>query len=163
MNNAYKRLMWFFYFLFYIFIINLPAEAGKPVKMFSAPAGTRQAVIDTKKGEFILPNGRMLTPWGRNVVLPPHPYGLAVSLDGKTAVTLQTTNKPYFISVVGPLDGKPKVKTITPDKIDIRGAFMGLAVSPDGGTLYVSAGNEGAIVVVNLPEMTLRAKISLNG
>lgn len=138
------------------------AADGRP--FFQSPSGERPATIDAKKGLFILPNGRILTPAGVNVVLPPHPYGLAITHDGKTAISLQTTNKPYFISVVENFESKkPKLKTITSDKINISGAFMGMAVSSDDKTLFVSTGNEGRIAVVNLADMTLRTKIDLNG
>jgi hypothetical protein len=43
-----------------------------------APAGNRYAVIN-KTGESIIPNGRIIQPAGKTVVVAPHPYGLTLS------------------------------------------------------------------------------------
>src|SRR3989442_1513528 len=45
---------------------------------FEAPAGDRYAHIDPE-GETVLPNGRLLTPAGRQVPTAPHPFGLDLS------------------------------------------------------------------------------------
>ncbi len=131
---------------------------------FTSPAGDSPAQIDKKNDIYILPNGRFLTPWGRQFMLPPHPYGLAVSKDGKTAAALQTTNKPNYIAIVKGLDTeKPRVVQIRADKMTLTGAFMGLAFSSDDSRLFVSAGNDGMVAVVDVNSMNIIKKVSLNG
>jgi len=50
--------------------------------VFSAPAGNLYTSIN-KNGITVLPNGRLLTPAGKSLVVAPHPFGLALSRDGK--------------------------------------------------------------------------------
>jgi len=131
---------------------------------FTAPAGDMPAQINKKKNLYVLPNGRMLTPWGRQFILPPHPYGLAISKNGKTAAALQTTNKPNYVAIVKDLDTeKPRVVQIRSDKMTLTGAFMGLAFSADDSFLFVSAGNDGAVAVVDVASMNITKIVSLNG
>jgi gluconolactonase len=59
------------------------APGGEALPFFEAPAGERPARIDPG-GETVLPNGRVITPRGRQFFTAPHPYGLALSPDRKT-------------------------------------------------------------------------------
>lgn len=148
--------------------VNLFGFAGAPRAeqpyYFTAPAGTLPAQINTKKDVFVLPNGRLLTPWGKQLMLTPHPYGLAVSHDGKTAAALQTTNKPNFVCIVKDLDTKkPRVVRLQTESSSLTSAFMGLAFSNDDKLLYVSTGNDGGVAVVDVEAMKVVKTLSLNG
>ena len=146
-----------------LFLASGALSAEKPF-YFTAPAGDQPATIDKKSGVFIIPNGRMLTPWGKQFMLPPHPYGLAISKDGKTAAALQTTNKPNYVAIVRNLDtDKPRVVQIRADKMTLTGAFMGLAFSADDSLLYVSAGNDGTVAIIDVESMKITKTVSLNG
>ena len=80
----------------------------------SAPAGNRPTKIDPY-GETILPSGRLITPLGRQVKVAPHPYGLALSPDGKTLVTVNSGTKPFSVSIVTGLGSEqPQVAQIPP-------------------------------------------------
>ena len=50
--------------------------SGADKLYLEAPAGDRYAKIDPA-GETVLPNGRLLTPAGRQIPTAPHPFGLA--------------------------------------------------------------------------------------
>ncbi|MGA2609337.1 MAG: hypothetical protein ABSH01_17990, partial [Terriglobia bacterium] len=67
---------------------SLPAEDAQTVrsKFLQAPAGRLPVKIDLR-GMTVLPNGRLITPFGKQVKVAPHPYGLGLSPDGKTLVT----------------------------------------------------------------------------
>ncbi len=78
-----------------------------------APAGDRPTQIDPA-GETVLPNGRLLTPAGVQVTVDPHPYGLALSPDGKTLVTANIGPWPFSLSVIRNLDSKRPVVTAIP-------------------------------------------------
>ena len=85
-----------------------------PSFSLSAPAGDRPTKIDPN-GETILPSGRLITPLGKQVKVAPHPYGLALSPDGKTLVTVNSGTKPFSVSILTGLDSpQPQVAQIPP-------------------------------------------------
>ena len=112
----------------------------------SAPAGNRPAQINPN-GETILPSGRLITPLGKQVKVAPHPYGLALSPDGKTLVTVNSGTKPFSVSILTGLDSQqPQVAQIPPaldsTDDDPESVFLGAAIAPDNRTLYVSEGRQ---------------------
>ncbi len=115
----------------------------------SAPAGNRYTKINTK-GKTVIPNGRFITPLGKTVQVAPHPYGLALSRDGKIAVTANSGTSPLSITIIRNIfSDKPQVQQVPPgpftDKGVLASVFMGLAISPDNKTIYVSGGQENKI------------------
>ena len=52
----------------------------------SAPAGADYTQIN-RDGKTVIPNGRFITPIGKQITVAPHPFGLALSPDGKTIAT----------------------------------------------------------------------------
>ena len=67
--------------------------------VFSAPAATAYCRIDPH-GITVIPNGRLLTPRGRQLLVEPHPYGLALSADGRTLITANSGTEPFSFSIV---------------------------------------------------------------
>lgn len=129
-------------------------KAEKETWIISAPAGSEQTKID-RQGVSVIPNGRLITPLGRHVVVAPHPYGLALSQDGTMAVTANCGVKPFSVSLItDTLAENPKVRQIPPgfntDQGVLASVYMGLAISPDNRTLYVGGGQEGKIVIFDL-------------
>jgi DNA-binding beta-propeller fold protein YncE len=123
---------------------------------FSAPAGDRPTHIDPT-GETVLPNGRLITPEGVQVIVDPHPYGLALSPDGKLLVTANTGTWPFSISIIKGLDGSaPGVQRIPPvypakgSEVQPSSVYMGVAIAPDNRTAYVSEGDTGKIDAFDL-------------
>lgn len=119
-----------------------------------APAGARYCQIDPD-GETILPNGRIVNPYGNTLRLAPHPYGLTLSPDGSVAITANSGTKPFSLSIVRDLlSDAPQVQQVpegAANDEDLLGAvFMGLAVSPDHRELYVSGGQENQVYVFDL-------------
>lgn len=119
-----------------------------------APAGDQYAQIDTV-GTTVLPNGRLLTPRGTTYRVAPHPYGLTLSQDGRIAISANSGTSPFSISIIDDvLSGKPAIRQIpegakTDD--DLLGAvFMGVAISPDNRTVYVSGGQENKIFIFDI-------------
>ena len=110
-----------------------------------APASDRPARIDPE-GVTILPNGRLLTPRGKQVKVAPHPYGLALSPHGKTLVTANSGTNPFSVSIITGLDQPdPQVAQIPPGfksaDADPDSVFMGVAIGPDSRTLYLAEGD----------------------
>ena len=63
-----------------------PVQGDAVPMLMRAPAGDRFVELNPQ-GESILPNGRKITPQGQLFRVQPHPYGLALSPDGRWLVT----------------------------------------------------------------------------
>ncbi len=141
-----------------------PKVSSSPM---SAPAGNRPTKIDPT-GETILPSGRLITPLGRQVKVAPHPYGLALSPDGKTLVTVNSGTKPFSVSIVTGLGSEqPQVAQIPPgfgsNDDDPESVFLGAAIAPDNRTLYISEGDNGKIGISILTTRLRLGALSLDG
>lgn len=123
------------------------------VVILSAPAGSLYTSIDTD-GTTVIPNGRFLTPAGNNILVAPHPFGLALSPDGNIAVTANSGVNPLSISIIRNLASKPEVMQVPPGYITDAGVlesvFMGLAITPDNSKVYVAGGQNNSIFVFDL-------------
>jgi YVTN family beta-propeller protein len=121
--------------------------------ILSAPAGSLYTSVD-KDGITVIPNGRFLTPAGTNLVVAPHPFGLALSSDGKTAVTANSGVKPLSISIIRNLTSTPEIMQVPPgysnDAGVLASVFMGLAISPENDKVYVAGGQDNSILVFDL-------------
>jgi YVTN family beta-propeller protein len=134
-------------------------------------------------GETILPNGRLITPLGTQVKVAPHPYGLALSSDGKILVTANSGTNPFSVSIItelgslpersrrelaeGQAGAAPQVVQIPPgfksSGADPDSVFLGVAIAPDNHTLYVSEGNNGRVGIFDLVSHQRLYSLSLDG
>jgi hypothetical protein len=100
--------------------------------VFTAPAGTLYCQIHPT-GTTVIPNGRFLTPRGRQVVVEPHPYGMTLSKDGRTLITVNSGTEPFSFSIIhNPLSENPR-PAATPEGVKtdegiLNACFMGLAI-----------------------------------
>lgn len=118
-----------------------------------SPSGERY-VERNESGETVLPNGRLVTPWGKLIRVHPHPYGLALSPDGRFVVTANS-GRPVGLSLIDLKDpGNPQIFHIpeTPDQKDgvLEAVFMGLAFSPDSKILYAAGGRDWSVLAFDL-------------
>lgn len=131
-----------------------PQTDEKTQWIADAPADSQYCVID-KNGATIIPNGRIIAPYGKTYMVAPHPYGLILSPDGKTAITANSGNRPLSVSIIRDAFAEnPQIQQI-PDgpftNRDVLSAvYMGLAVSPDNKTLYVAGGQSNQVSIFNL-------------
>jgi DNA-binding beta-propeller fold protein YncE len=146
-----------------VFIFSyLASYAQKQLQpILEVPAKSEICIID-ENGTSVLPSGRTLTPAGELIRITHDPFGLAISPDGKKAVSLHNgvfsvihtadlnaTRVPsYDKSIVSPLS---------------NGSFLGVAFDPDNKTIYLSGGDNGAVIVYDIEQMTRIDSISLNG
>ncbi len=142
------------------------AQRVKP-KLLQAPAGWLPVKIDPR-GMTVLPNGRLITPFGRQVKVAPHPYGLALSPDGKTLVTVNSGTHPFSASIVTDIFGlTPQVAQIPPgfksSDADPESVFMGAAIAGDNRTLYLSEGNNGKVGIFDLVTHKRLGSLGLDG
>ncbi|MEO5600920.1 MAG: hypothetical protein ABIR06_08340 [Cyclobacteriaceae bacterium] len=119
-----------------------------------APAGDQYCEIN-KNGITVIPNGRLLTPSGKQITVAPHPFGITISENGKTIVTANSGTGPFSISVIRDYNSDSvSVQQIPdgvkPDKNILESVFMGLAIAPDNRTLYAAGGQENKIHIFNL-------------
>jgi DNA-binding beta-propeller fold protein YncE len=126
----------------------------KAIWLISAPAGNQFTKID-RKGTTVIPNGRFITPAGKSISTAPHPYGLTLSPDGNIAVTANSGINPLSITIVrNILSQHPEVQQVPPgpstDAGVLASVFMGLAISPDNRTIYVSGGQENRIYLFDV-------------
>lgn len=136
------------------------------VWMSTAPAGDRYTKI-SRKGETILPNGRIITPTGKQIAVAPHPFGLMLSPDGKTIITANSGVGPFSISIITDYNSaSPAVKQIpeslNPEKGLLEATFMGLAISPDNQKVYVAGGQQNKIYVFDLKTNKKLSEINCN-
>nr|WP_214459596.1 bifunctional YncE family protein/alkaline phosphatase family protein [Flavihumibacter fluvii] len=130
-------------------------------KMLTVPGFDQYCKIDAN-GTTVLPSGRWLRPAGNTIRITHDPFGMAISPDGRKAVTLhdgvfsiidlptrQVTRVPsYDGKIVSPLSD---------------GSFLGIAIGPDSKTLFLSGGDNGAVIVYDMEKMQRTDSISLNG
>jgi YVTN family beta-propeller protein len=126
-------------------------QTTEPVTVIHAPSVTTYVKRDPN-GTTIIPNGRLLNPVGRTLVVAPHPFGLALSPDGHTAATANSSFSPDAFTIIHNIDTESPsiVEKDHPEEEEILpAAFMGLAFSLDSKKLYVSGGDKGVIAVVD--------------
>ena len=142
------------------------AQTPKPT-LLEAPAG-RWPVKINPRGMTVLPNGRLITPFGKHVKVAPHPYGLVLSPDGKTLVTVNGGTNPFSASIITDIFGlAPHVAQIPPgfksSDADPQSVFLGAAIARDNRTLYLSEGNNGNVGIFDLVSHQRLGSLSLDG
>lgn len=140
-----------------------PRSGKSDAISFKAPAGelpaVREIMIDGYKGA-VLPNGRLITPVGVEVnVDAPKPYGMVLSLDGKTLATINSGASRFSVSLIRNPDGlNPQAQ-----RVNVDATFMGVAFSPNGARFYAAGGENGNIWVGDTATSAIIGSINLNG
>ena len=131
------------------------------ITVLSVPAGNQFTKINSG-GTTILPSGRFLTPAGQLVRITNDPFGMAISPDGKKSVTLH--NGVITIIDLRTLDATrvpgydKKIKSPLSN-----GSFLGVAFADNSKTVYLSGGDNGAVIIYDIENFTRLDSISLNG
>lgn len=149
-------------------VVSLSVGAPRRVDRFmlQAPAGERAAHIDPS-GTTVLPNGRLLTPLGKQIRVAPHPYGMTLSHDGTVLVTVNGGVAPFSLTIIrNPDSNDPQVRQIPPsantEQSVLPATFIGAVVDPARDLLYASGGNEGTVVLFRLSSGELLHRIPLS-
>ena len=129
-------------------------RTAKDTWLIEAPAGQRYTTVDTQ-GTSVLPNGRLIKPYGKTWRVAPHPFGLALSPDGLTAVTANSGISPISISIIQGIGGsKPRIRQIPEgarsDAGVLESVFMGLAIPSSNDRVYVAGGKADCVYVFDL-------------
>ncbi|MBK8952088.1 MAG: phosphoesterase [Chitinophagaceae bacterium] len=168
-----------------VFFVTSSITAQKKVNTLQVPGRNKYAVINDS-GISILPSGRFVTPAGQTIRITHDPFGMAISPNGKTAVTLHNgvftiiqlltlrsvrvpsynqrinsplTHNPVSLNV---FSDKPDTGTVIPSPLS-NGSFLGIAFAPDSKTIYLSGGDNGAVIVYDIETLQRLDSISLNG
>jgi DNA-binding beta-propeller fold protein YncE len=141
--------------------ISTNGSAQKKYQVHTVPAGESYTHIDIH-GRSVLPSGRFLTPAGMTVQITHDPFGMAVSPDGRKTVTLHDgvftiiSNASLDVTRVPSYDDQIKSPLS-------NGSFLGVAFAPDSKTVYLSGGDNGAVIVYDIDRLERIDSISLNG
>ncbi len=155
--TSFKQIFGFLIF----FVICGQSFSQKTFEILTAPAGEKATKINIG-GTTILPSGRLLSPAGDFIRITHDPFGMALSPDGKKAVTLHDgvftiiDLKSLTTTRVPGYDGH--IKSPLSD-----GSYLGVAFSGDSKTVYLSGGDNGAIIIYDIDSLTRLDSISLNG
>lgn len=148
-----------FFLLFACFAFSVGAQP-KQVNILQVP-GTNQFAKINENGISILPSGRYVSPAGQLLRITHDPFALKISPDGKKAMTLHDG--------VFTLIDIASMNTIRVPSYDKKipspfsnGSYLGLAFSSDSKTVYLSGGDNGAVLVYDLVNMKRLDSISLN-
>jgi len=153
MNRLYMSAV----FSLFFFAIN----AQSTYSVLEIPGKNAYAHIDAN-GKSVLPSGRYVTPAGTTIRITHDPFGMAVSPDGATTVTLHDgvftiiNNATMAATRVPSYDGK----ILSPLS---HSSFLGVAFSPDSRTVYLSGGDDGAVIVYDISRLQRLDSLSLNG
>lgn len=131
------------------------------VKILQVPGKDQYCNID-KDGVTVLPSGRYVTMAGDVLPITNDPYGMAISPDGKKAVTLH--NGVITIINLSDLSAQriPSYDKKIPSPL-AKGSFLGVAFSMDSRYVYLSGGDVGDVVIYDTEKLKKVDSISLNG
>lgn len=110
----------------------------------------------------VLPSGRYVKPAGKLLRITHDPFGLGLTPNGKTAVTLHDG----VLTIVPTRDLTEAVRMPSYDKkisnpLD-GGSFLGVAFSPNSRTAYLSGGDEGTVILLDLKNRRKIGEIKLD-
>lgn len=147
--------------LLFSLLFFVAAPQSKQTSILSVPAGQAYNKIDTN-GISILPSGRYVTPAGKTIRITHDPFGMALSPDGKKIVTLH--NGVFTIIDVHTL-GYTRVPSYDGSVASplSNGSFLGVAFSLDSKTVFLSGGDNGAVIIYNIEKKQRLDSLSLNG
>jgi YVTN family beta-propeller protein len=142
-------------------LVSFSSKAQHPYSILTVPGVNEYAHIDTG-GASVLASGRLITPAGQTIRITHDPFGMAISPDGATTVTLHNgvftiiNNNTLAATRVPSYDNK--IRSPLP-----HGSFLGVAFSEDSRAVFLSGGDDGAVIVYDITTMQKTDSISLNG
>jgi len=159
----------FFYFLILIGALSCGKKDSSDISrawVATAPAGTQYTSIN-REGVTVIPNGRFITPMGKQITVAPHPFGLTMSPNGRTIITSNSGVGPFSISIITDYNSPNPIVRQIPETLDpakglLEAVFMGLAISPDNKTVYVAGGQQNRVYVFEIETGKKLAEIACN-
>ena len=140
---------------------SLQTIAQKKVAVLTVPGKSEYANINLK-GNTVLPSGRYVTPAGKTIRITHDPFGMAVSPDGSKTVTLHNGIFTIINNTTLENTRVPSYDGSIPSPLS-NGSFLGVAFSADSKTVYLSGGDNGAVIIYDIEKLQRLDSISLNG
>lgn len=125
------------------------------------PGRNRFAAVN-ENGYSVLPSGRLVKPAGTTIRITHDPFGMAVSPDGKRAVTLHNGVFTVINTVTMSHTRVPSYDGKIPSPFS-NGSFLGVAFGADPETVFLSGGDNGAVIIYDIGQFRRLDSISLNG
>jgi len=144
-----------------LYLTTLRAVAQKTYPVLNVPGKDAYTHIDTS-GRSVLPSGRYVTPAGATITITHDPFGMAVSPDGATTVTLHDGVFTIINNATLANTRVPSYDGSIPSPLS-NGSFLGVAFSADSRTVYLSGGDNGAVIIYDIVKLQKLDSISLNG
>lgn len=135
--------------------------SNRSVSILEVP-GYNQYCIINEKGTSILPSGRYVSPAGDFIRITHDPFGLSISPDGHKAISLHNG-----VLTVIDLQTMNHIRIPSYDKKIpspfSNGSFIGVAFAPNSKTVYLSGGDNGAVIVYDIEKFQRLDSISIDG
>jgi YVTN family beta-propeller protein len=148
-------------FLLFTYFIS-PAQRSQPVTTLQVPGKNQYAIIKAN-GVSVLPSGRYVTPAGTVTRITHDPFGMALSPNGKKIVTLHNG----VFTIIGLEADNKSVRVPSYDGAIAsplsNGSFLGVAFAADSKTVFLSGGDNGAVIIYDIEQYLRVDSISLNG
>ncbi|MFZ2338356.1 MAG: bifunctional YncE family protein/alkaline phosphatase family protein [Bacteroidales bacterium] len=133
----------------------ISCDRAQYVSTIQVPGRDLWCTIDTA-GESVIPSGRIVKPYGRFVRIAPDPFGLTLSPDGTIALSVHNNLQ----TLINTADNST---TEVSAHFREKGSYMGAAITRDNKIAYLSGGDSGDIIIMNLESKESSGRISLNG
>ncbi len=149
----------FIAFLLMVAFVRLNAQ--EKVSVLQVP-GTQVFCSINEKGVSVLPSGRLVSPAGDLLRITHDPFGMKLSPDGKKVISLHdgvfTLIDVNTMSAIRVPSYDNKIKSPFS-----KGSNLGLAFTNDSKKIFLSGGDNGAVILYDLEKMETVDSISLNG
>lgn len=136
-------------------ILCISCTEQEKVNVLQVPGYDRYCRVDPE-GESVIPNGRIVKPAGTFIRIAPDPFGLTLSPDGSIALAVH--NNALTLIGTGALEARRENSPFQG-----KGSYMGAAITNDNSIAYLSGGDNGDVIVLDLSSMKIIRRISLNG
>lgn len=138
-----------------VLLLLFSCDEKQIVSTLQVPGMNRYCEINID-GENVIPSGRIVKPEGDFIRIAPDPFGLALSPDGTIALAVHNN----LLTLINTAD-KSSVEGVAP--FQGKGSYMGAAIKRDNKTAYLSGGDNGDIIVLDLLSMENTKRITING
>ncbi|WP_158633607.1 bifunctional YncE family protein/alkaline phosphatase family protein [Tautonia sociabilis] len=114
-------------------------------------------------GISVLPSGRLVRPVGAVASITSDPFGLGLSPDGSTVVTIH--NRVVTVAPVDDLESARRYPSLDGEEPGpfSRGGYMGVAIAADNRTAFLSGGDAGEVVRFDLQTRRRTGAIPIDG
>ncbi|MDD2791644.1 MAG: phosphoesterase [Sediminibacterium sp.] len=132
----------------------------KKVNVLQVPGKNLYSAVN-ETGRSVLPSGRFVMPAGEMIRISHDPFGMSISPDGKKAITIHNGVFTIIDLVAMKSTRVPDYQKTISNPLP-NGSFLGVAFAKDSKTVYLSGGDNGAVIVYDIERFVKLDSISLN-